>query len=102
MAEQVKDFQCADFITSVYLAEQMSSVNEFSNHVTNINRLCGDEHAIYHYDLTLLKTHPSPFKFKMPERWNVLEVCKNGSGGNILTINFYIEFVFVILFLKIL
>ncbi|CAH2063198.1 unnamed protein product, partial [Iphiclides podalirius] len=66
LAEQVKDFQCADFITSVYLAEQMTSVNELSHHVTKMERLCGDEHAIYHYDLTLLKAYPNPFSFKMP------------------------------------
>ncbi|KPJ01973.1 Soma ferritin [Papilio xuthus] len=68
VAEKVDDYQCADFITSVYLAEQMASINELSHHVTNMDRLCGDEHAVYQYDLQLLKSYPNPFKFKMPER----------------------------------
>ncbi|XP_068628076.1 ferritin-2 heavy chain-like [Battus philenor] len=68
VAEKVNDYQCADFITSVYLAEQMESINEFSHHITNINRLSCDEHAVYQYDLQLLKTYPNPFTFKMPAR----------------------------------
>ncbi|CAG4964560.1 unnamed protein product [Parnassius apollo] len=66
VAESVNDYQCADFITSVYLAEQMASINEFSHHITNMSRICGDEHAIYHYDQTLLKSYPHSFNFKMP------------------------------------
>ncbi|CAK1578385.1 unnamed protein product [Parnassius mnemosyne] len=66
VAESVNDYQCADFITSVYLAEQMASINELSHHITNMSKICGDEHAVYHYDQRLLKSYPHPFNFKMP------------------------------------
>lgn len=56
-AEMSKDFQAADYFTSVFLAEQMKSVNEMSHHISKLTKLT-DEHAIYHYDLRLLQSHP--------------------------------------------
>ncbi|KAI5636699.1 ferritin-like domain-containing protein [Phthorimaea operculella] len=60
-AESVKDYQCADYVTSVFLADQMKSLNEFSHHVTRLSRL-SDENSFYLYDLELAKTYPYTYK----------------------------------------
>ncbi|XP_011553885.3 ferritin, heavy subunit [Plutella xylostella] len=57
VAETANDYECADFVTSVFLKEQFKSINEMAHHVTRLARL-KDEHAIYHYDLELCKSHP--------------------------------------------
>lgn len=64
-AEQVKDYQCADYITSVFLDDQIKSINEFCQHLTKIARLSKDEHGLYQYDLHLCKTHPYESKMKL-------------------------------------
>lgn len=62
MAESVKDYHCADYVTSVFMAEQMRSVNEMSHHVTKLAKLCDNEHALYHYDMKLAKNFPWAYK----------------------------------------
>lgn len=61
-AERFKDYQCADFITSTFLKDQMISIHELSQHVTVLNRLCGDEHALWDYDQYLSKSYPYTLK----------------------------------------
>ncbi|XP_075972913.1 ferritin heavy chain B-like [Anticarsia gemmatalis] len=64
VADEVKDYQCSDFLTSVFLAEQIESINEMAGHVTILTQLNKDTHALYHYDLELAKKYPYTFKTK--------------------------------------
>ncbi|KAJ8727007.1 hypothetical protein PYW08_015404 [Mythimna loreyi] len=64
LAEDLKDYHYADFITSVFLTEQMHSIHEMANHITKLSALSHDNHAIYHYDLELEKMYPLPHKLK--------------------------------------
>lgn len=62
IAEGVKDYHYADFVTSVFLAEQIKSIHEISNHVTQLTALGNNQHALYHYDWKLSKMYPYSIK----------------------------------------
>lgn len=64
LAEDVKDYHYADFITSIFLPEQIDSINEMANHVTKLSALSNNNHALYHYDLELQKMYPHTLKVK--------------------------------------
>lgn len=65
IAESEKDPQCADFITSKFLAEQMNSIDELTKHFVNLTKLSNNEHALYDFDLRLAKSYPyDPLKLK--------------------------------------
>ncbi|XP_013185515.2 ferritin heavy chain B-like [Amyelois transitella] len=53
-----KDFQCVDFVTSRFLSEQISSIDELAQHIVNLCKLSDNEHSLYHYDLQLSKRYP--------------------------------------------
>lgn len=61
VAEKAKDYQCADYVTSVFLSEQIKSIDKFAHHVTQLGRLC-DEPSLYLYDSKLAETHPIKYK----------------------------------------
>ncbi|CAD0198813.1 unnamed protein product [Chrysodeixis includens] len=58
IAEGVKDYHYAEFITSAFLSEQIKSIHEISNHVTRLTSLGNNQHAQYHYDWKLAKMYP--------------------------------------------
>lgn len=53
VADSVKDYQCSEFVTSVFLREQRLALSEIAHHITKLLRFGVDEHALYHYDLHL-------------------------------------------------
>ncbi|KAJ8725035.1 hypothetical protein PYW07_015993 [Mythimna separata] len=63
LAEDVKDYHYADFITSVFLTEQMDSIHEMASHITKLSTLSNDN-ALFHYNLYLEKMYPLPHKVK--------------------------------------
>ncbi|KAI8440242.1 hypothetical protein MSG28_001621 [Choristoneura fumiferana] len=57
IAEKAKDYHCVDFVTSIFMTDQMDSINKISHHVTEIARLC-DEYGLWNYDQHLATTYP--------------------------------------------
>lgn len=55
LAEDTGDFQLDNFLKSKFLAEQVSSIEEFSKMLTQLNRVCGDGLGLYLWDQELLK-----------------------------------------------
>lgn len=47
-----------DFVTSKFLSEQMSSIDELAQHIASLSKLSDGEHGVYHYDLRLAKRYP--------------------------------------------
>lgn len=62
LAEEVNDYQYADILTSVFLAEQMQSIHEMANHVTKLTALGNNSHAMIQYDFELQKLYPYSYK----------------------------------------
>uniref|UniRef100_A0A2A4JTF3 Ferritin n=1 Tax=Heliothis virescens TaxID=7102 RepID=A0A2A4JTF3_HELVI len=60
LAEEVKDYHYADFVTSEFLTEQARSINEMATHITKLMAIGDNSHALYHYDLELEKIHQLP------------------------------------------
>ncbi|XP_026747181.1 ferritin-2 heavy chain-like [Trichoplusia ni] len=62
IAEGVKDYHYAEFVTSVFLTEQIQSIHEISSHVAQLTALGNNHHALYHYDWKLAKMYPYSVK----------------------------------------
>ncbi|XP_047023507.1 ferritin heavy chain-like [Helicoverpa zea] len=57
LAEELKDFHYADFVTSQFLTDQVKSINEMATHITKLMAIGDNTHALYHYDLELERIH---------------------------------------------
>ncbi|XP_004927855.1 ferritin heavy chain [Bombyx mori] len=57
-ANDIKDYHCADFVTSVYLSEQIQSINEINHYIIKLSSFGDDIHAIHNFDTSLIKLFP--------------------------------------------
>lgn len=54
VAEEQNDPQMADWLTSIFLSEQVKSISELSHMITQLNRVGGDGLGLYLWDQNLL------------------------------------------------
>ncbi|RVE45978.1 hypothetical protein evm_009381 [Chilo suppressalis] len=58
LAEKYYDHQCAEFVTSKFLSEQILAVNEIAHKIVHLHRVGDNKHALYNFDLQLAKCFP--------------------------------------------